>query len=131
MGLSILRYGVVFSRILIVLWVLGMSAYAGAAVIASPLLQIMVLVPITPGNLGITEWTWSAILVSAGATASAAALFVLTMRILNLVAQLIVLLLILGYRLFRSGWLRRARMRLMPLPLGAKARSQARYEPVE
>jgi len=112
--LSILRYVANLLRIVVVLGALGMSADAVPTMLAFPLLQWLSLVPITPGNLGVVEWTWSAVLVAAGASMTAAALFAVTARIAHLAAQSIVLVLLLAWRLCR-GW---------PLPAKAMARRE-------
>jgi len=94
--LSILRYVANLMRVVVLLGALGMWAYAVPALIGFPLIQVAGVVPITPGNLGVIEWTWSAVLMSAGATLGAAALFAVTARMVNIVALSIVTLLLAG-----------------------------------
>lgn len=100
--LSALRYAAVLLRAIIVLGALGMSAFAIPAAIAFPLVQTIGLLPITPGNLGVIEWTWSGVLVYAGAAVNAAALFAVTMRIITLAAQAVLLLILTAFRLSLS-----------------------------
>lgn len=101
-GLSALRYVAMLLRAIIVLGALGMSAFAISAVIAFPLVQTIGLLPITPGNLGVIEWTWSGVLVYAGAAVNAAALFAVTLRIVTVAAQATLLMLLMAFRLSLS-----------------------------
>jgi hypothetical protein len=89
--LSILRYGTTLAWIAIVMGALRMWNFVGPMAIGLPLITAIGIVPITPGSLGVTEWTWSAILLSAGATMGAAGLFALTMRIVNIGALLMLI----------------------------------------
>jgi len=94
--MSVLRYAAIVVWVVIVLGALQMWTYAIPAVIGMPLITVIGLIPVTPGNLGVTEWTWSAILVSAGATMSSAGLFALTVRIVNVVALLVLIVFLFG-----------------------------------
>jgi hypothetical protein len=100
--LSILRFISNLMRIMVLLGALGMLAYAIPAATCFPLVQIVGAMPITPGNLGVIEWTWSAVLVSSGATMGGAALFALTARTVNLVALSILIGIILGYLILQA-----------------------------
>jgi uncharacterized protein (TIRG00374 family) len=100
--LSILRYVVNLMRVVVVLGALSMWVYAIPAMIGFPLIQIVGVVPITPGNLGVIEWTWSAVLASAGATMAAAAVFALTSRIVNFAAVAILVLSLIGVHLLQQ-----------------------------
>lgn len=103
-ALSVLRFAAVLSRAVIVLSALGMSGFTAPLLIAFPLVQTIGIFPLVPGNLGILEWTWSGVLVYAGATISAAVLFAVTMRIVNVMAQLVVLVFLIIARLHPSAW---------------------------
>lgn len=129
--LSFAKYLANPSRIIIVLSALGMSAFAFPAALVFPFVQTLSFLPITPGNLGIAEWTWSAVLVSVGATMSAAALFALTARVVNFMAQSIVLVLVLSLRLLLCAWLRNTRERSLASPFAVEAGPQAGYKSVD
>jgi hypothetical protein len=94
--MSILRYAAIVAWVVIVLGALQMWAYAIPAIIGMPLITMIALIPVTPGNLGVAEWTWSALLVSAGATMGSAGLFALTVRIVNIVALLMLIVFLFG-----------------------------------
>jgi uncharacterized protein (TIRG00374 family) len=98
---SVLRYLANLTRVGVVLIALNMSAYVVPAVIAFPLIMLITTLPITPGNLGIIEWTWSTVLVSAGAGMGAAALFAVIARIINVLALTIVFAILLVFRLLK------------------------------
>lgn len=61
------------------------------------------VIPVSPGGLGVAEWTWSGLLVLAGATQLAAANTALSNRVIYLVALLVAVLLsgMLGIMLSR------------------------------
>jgi len=90
--LSLLRYATTVAWIAIVLGTLHLWEFAVPIIIGLPLITAIGLVPITPGSLGVTEWTWSAVLLSAGAAIGTAGLFAVTVRIVNIVALLILIL---------------------------------------
>jgi uncharacterized membrane protein YbhN (UPF0104 family) len=54
--------------------------------IGYPAVGLAVSVPFLPGGLGLAEWSWTGLLVLAGATAPTAALTALVFRVLNFVA---------------------------------------------
>ena len=96
--LSALRYVAVVLRAILVLSALGMSVFTIPAIISFPLVQTIGILPITPGNLGVIEWTWSGVLVYAGAAINAAALFAVTTRIVNVAAQITILAFLFAFR---------------------------------
>jgi len=100
--LSMVRYLTNLLRLVVLLGALGMWSQAIPAMIGLPLVQIIGVVPVTPGNLGVTEWTWSAVLVSSGATIGKAALFALAARVVNVVALSILVLIFLGYQIVQG-----------------------------
>jgi uncharacterized protein (TIRG00374 family) len=100
-ALSGLRYVINLTRIAVVLSALGMPAYFVSAAIAFPLILLIALLPITPGNLGIMEWTWSSMLVSAGAAIEQSGLFAVTARISNILALTILIVFLLGLNFLR------------------------------
>jgi uncharacterized protein (TIRG00374 family) len=102
-ALSALRYLANLARIGVVLSALGLSTYLMPAAIAFPFILLITFLPITPGNLGVIEWTWSAMLVSAGAGVKQAALFALTSRMASIVALSILVTLLFGFHLFKRS----------------------------
>ncbi len=100
--LSVLRYATNLFLILVLLSALDLLHYAAPTAAAFPLIQVVAFVPITPGNLGVVEWSWSAALVSAGASFGAAATFALTTRVASFVALLILIAPLLAARLVQT-----------------------------
>lgn len=98
---SALRYGTLVGWTALLLNALGMSAYIGPIAAALPLLQFAAILPISPGGLGVAEWTVTAVLTAAGAPVGAAVLFAVVARILNLT--------LMGALLFLLGAARAAR----------------------
>lgn len=102
--LSLLRYVANLGRVAVLVAGVGLSPYTEPAIIAFPLILVIALIPITPGNLGIMEWSWSAVLVSAGAPISAAGLFAIVARVVSLLAAVLIVAVLVtirwGYCLF-------------------------------
>lgn len=68
--------------------------------------------PVMPAGLGIAEWTWTGLLVLAGAAAPAAAVTAVAFRVVNLAALAAVMLVLLAVRAVRtiaSSWRETAR----------------------
>jgi hypothetical protein len=68
-------------------WALRLAIDPSHIVAAAPLVAGLVLIPLTPGNLGLAEWGWTGVLALAGTNAAAAGLFALGFRVLMLVVQ--------------------------------------------
>ncbi len=104
--LSMLRYAAGLALILALLAALGLFRYAAAVSLAFPFLQVVAFLPITPGNLGVMEWSWSAALVSGGATLGAGATFALAVRVVAIVALIVIVALMVCLHVFRTnaGW---------------------------
>ncbi|MBR9652962.1 lysylphosphatidylglycerol synthase domain-containing protein [Thalassovita aquimarina] len=94
----LLRGGKVFA----ITSVLAPTADAIAASAALPLAGLISILPITPAGLGAVEWTWSAVLVSAGAPAAAAALVAVSYRLISALALLVLAVLFWGIRGLRE-----------------------------
>jgi uncharacterized membrane protein YbhN (UPF0104 family) len=62
------------------------GAHWTTVMIGYPVVGLAVSVPFLPGGLGLVEWSWTGLLVLAGAGASAAALAALVFRIINFLA---------------------------------------------
>ncbi|MDE2569959.1 MAG: flippase-like domain-containing protein [Sphingomonadales bacterium] len=96
---SVARLPVLALRSTVVAIVFAQGADWLTVVIGYPAIGLASAMPILPGGMGVTEWTWTGLLVLAGATASAAGIAAVVMRIVNLVALVLVLLLVLALRL--------------------------------
>jgi uncharacterized membrane protein YbhN (UPF0104 family) len=120
LALSGVRYAASVAWVLGLLAALRLSADAGRVAAAFPLTQIIACLPFTPGGLGVIEWTWSAVMVWAGASLGAAALFAVAARVFGAlgIALLLVPLALLraiaaicAWAIGHSPPLRRARSR--------------------
>jgi hypothetical protein len=74
----------------------------GTVAIGYPIVGLAISVPFLPAGLGLVEWTWTGLLVSAGALAPAAAIAAVSIRLVNLAALAIVVLALLPFRMGRS-----------------------------
>src|SRR5262249_26672162 len=90
-ALSLMRYAAMVAWVAIVLGAMRMWHFAIPVLIGLPLITFIAFIPVTPGNLGVVEWTWSALLISSGAAIRLAGLFALTVRIVNVVALLMII----------------------------------------
>lgn len=90
---SALRYLMGLSRALVVLWLCGLAYTAPAVTAAYPLLQFAIVIPLSPGGLGVVEAGWTGVLTLAGAALGQAAFFAIALRIAALIAQACVLVL--------------------------------------
>lgn len=59
---------------------------------AAPVVALLFLIPVTPGNLGLAEWGWVGVLAYAGSNALDAGLFALGFRLLMVLVQNVLLL---------------------------------------
>lgn len=86
---AIVRYIVLMMRIMLMLLLFQVDLPIIYALYMVPTIQVMQLVNLTPGNLGLREWTWVGLLHMAGIDASTAANFALAQRLLIVVAIVI------------------------------------------
>ena len=70
--------------------------------IGYPLIGLIKGLPLMPAGLGIAEWSWTGLLVLAGAAAPAAAITAVALRVVNLAALAIVMFILLAVRVVRS-----------------------------
>ena len=80
--LSVLRYFVIMVQILLISKFAGFSFASADLVATFPLVQITQIAAITPGGLGVTEWTWVGLLAFFEYDLTEAGNFALTSRIL-------------------------------------------------
>jgi len=88
-GLSALRAGVLFARVLAAALAVKVFVTPIDLFTAFPFAQLTALVPVTPANLGIAEWTWVGVLSGVGITYVAAAAFALAHRMLHFVSVIV------------------------------------------
>ena len=69
--------------------------------IGYPLVGLIKGLPLFPAGLGISEWTWTGLLVLAGAAAPAAALTAVTIRLVGFAGLVTIMLVLLPIRLLR------------------------------
>ena len=92
MAWSILRVALTVARLVLGAPALGVHVDLLLIASAAPVVALLALIPLTPGNLGIAEWGWVGVLSFAGTPALEAALLALGFRVLVLVAQTLLLL---------------------------------------
>jgi len=71
---------------------LGLSLDPVSVAAAAPVVALLALLPLTPGNLGLAEWGWAGVLVYGGADIVDAGLYALGFRVLLLVMQSVLIL---------------------------------------
>jgi uncharacterized membrane protein YbhN (UPF0104 family) len=72
--------------------VLAPAARSWTVAVGYPLVGLAVANPLMPGGLGVAEWSWTGLLVLAGSAASAAGVAALVLRVLNVAALGIVMI---------------------------------------
>jgi uncharacterized protein (TIRG00374 family) len=88
--ISIARYAVILLRTGIVLACVGPPISSFQFLKAYGLARLSTLISITPGELGISEWTWSGVLTWMGFHLDDAARFVLVNRVYNVASLLVI-----------------------------------------
>lgn len=79
---------------------LGLDIDGALIVAAAPVVALVMVIPLTPGNLGIAEWSWVGVLVYGNADAMSAGLMAVGFRILVIFVQtLLVGIIDISYRL--------------------------------
>lgn len=97
LALSVLRYATIVARAPLILIGMGFVLPLAEIAQASTLVQLTQLAAITPGNLGLQEWSWAGVLALRGIPAVLATEFALSLRVLGIIATNIGLGLILGF----------------------------------
>ena len=98
---SVLRVALTVARLVLGAPALGLPIGLLAIAAASPVVALLALIPLTPGNLGLAEWGWVGVLSFAGTPVAQAGLLALGFRVLVLVAQTLLLLGSEAYALYR------------------------------
>lgn len=94
-GYSLARLVVVALRAVVVMIAFAPETASWLVFIATPGISLLTALPITPAGLGVAEWSWSAILVSGGTPAAAAAIAALNLRLVTF-AMMLVIAVVLG-----------------------------------
>ena len=83
------RLAIVGLRAWVVVFALGIDLSLAQVLLIAPIAQVALMVPITPGGLGVYDAGWYGLLVVLGVSPSEALLFIVLHRVLNLLALLI------------------------------------------
>ncbi|MCB9948065.1 MAG: flippase-like domain-containing protein [Rhodospirillaceae bacterium] len=86
LGASGLRFLVLALRVVVVVLAIGQTVPLMDVTLAFPLVQASQLASLTPGNIGIAEWTWVGLLMFQGGTLETAGAFALVLRLAGLAA---------------------------------------------
>lgn len=93
-GISLARYCNLAVYALLVVWALNLPIPVFHILVVLPLAVLSIILAITPGNLGVTEWAWASQLVLLGNDPDTAALFSIANRLFVILSLLTLLLLI-------------------------------------
>lgn len=94
LGWSAFRVALTIVRLAVAVPVLGLSLDPVDVAAATPVVALLALLPLTPGNLGLAEWGWTGVLLYAGNDAVDAGLFALGVRLMLLAVQSFLLALV-------------------------------------
>lgn len=94
--ISVTRYLFLLLRGFVVLWAVGLPITEEDFVNVFALVQLSKLVSVTPAGLGVSEWTWSALLVWWGTSLDGAVQFVLVNRAVTSLSLVAFLALVCG-----------------------------------
>jgi len=97
LGLSLLRYLTLIGRTPLIVIGMGFALPVAEMAQGFTLVQMTQFAAITPGNLGLQEWTWTGILALRGVTVLLATEFALSLRVFGILANNIGLGLIIAY----------------------------------
>lgn len=89
------------ARIAVIVIIFTPAADVIQVLAAHPAIWLLVAVPVTPGGIGVVEWSWSGLLIAAGATASGAAIAAIAFRLLTIAALAVILAGFVAVRLVR------------------------------
>lgn len=88
--LSLLRNGAILARVMIIAAAAGFTLPVVHLVYGHTIVQASQLAAITPGNLGLAEWTWVGALGYLGHETAMVAIFALTLRMVSIVSYILV-----------------------------------------
>ncbi|QGX98348.1 hypothetical protein EI983_08665 [Roseovarius faecimaris] len=98
-ALSLCRLVLQLMRVLLLVTTFIPDIDVLALLIASPAVILIGLIPLTPGGLGVIEWTWSSFLISLGASVQMAALVALVFRVFVFIELALVFTVLTAMRL--------------------------------
>ncbi len=84
--LSVIRFFIIIIRNMLIVSFLQINIPYQDILIASPLVQLSILVALTPGSIGVLEWSWTGLLNFMSVNLADAALYAMTNRIISLLA---------------------------------------------
>jgi uncharacterized membrane protein YbhN (UPF0104 family) len=88
--LSLIRYGAILSRVVVVIVAAGFAIPLVHVVYGHSVVQAAQLAAVTPGNLGLAEWTWVGALGYLGHDLATIAVFSLTLRVVSVASYVLV-----------------------------------------
>lgn len=86
-AISVLRYFTILARIPLLIIAFGLPLAMSDAIPGFTIVQATQLAALTPGQLGIREWTWSGVLALRGYDLQVAARFAIDLRIVGMLAM--------------------------------------------
>ncbi len=89
---SALRVLLTVARLVVAAPALGLAIEPVVIAAAAPVVALLFLIPLTPGNLGVAEWGWAGLLAFAGTEPVSAGLLALGTRLLMLVVQSVLII---------------------------------------
>jgi len=89
---SALRVLLTIARLIVGAPALGLLIDPVAIAAAAPVVALLFLIPLTPGNLGVAEWGWAGVLTFAGTEPVSAGLLAVGFRLLMFVVQTVLIL---------------------------------------
>ena len=108
-SLSVIRYVAMFTRAAVVAAAAGYVFDARNLILAFNAAQASQLASLTPGNIGISEWSWAGVLGYLGDPFNAAIEFAILLRVCTFVSLVIIMTIVvlLYLRQFSDAWRRR------------------------
>lgn len=82
---------------------LGLAVPPDLIAACSPVVALLVIVPLSPGNLGVAEWGWVGLLSAFGVSALQAGLLASGFRVMMIVLQSVLVLIVLGWGRLLKG----------------------------
>jgi uncharacterized membrane protein YbhN (UPF0104 family) len=96
--LSLFRLGCMAARVAVIASALAPTADSASIALGYPTVGIIGALPVTPAGLGVVEWSWSGLLVHAGAPPADAVTAAISMRLINLLVLAVILLAVVALR---------------------------------
>ena len=104
--LSAIRFALLAAQAVLIVHATGLAVAVSDVLASLPLVQLSLLIAITPASIGIAEWTWSSLLYALGTSLTLASNYALLYRLLGagtiLLVTLVVWFLAMLGRVIRS-----------------------------